>query len=210
MSFVVPVLLDINVYTWKLTAFIKVGKICSKALILWLFLFLTRIVDLWGTCGEPVQICLLWEHHTRVTPPHLSKSMFFFFHQPWSSSSTEAAKPSRMGTPNGWKKCFLLPHRAAVVWRVCWRTAFKTSVASLMTVLYGTAEMLSGKRQKLERDHSDNKPQGSEYLGAFCVTVRWGLFKKTEQKKWNKIKQHLYICPRLFFSNRSRCVCVKW
>lgn len=41
-----------------------------------------------------------------------------------------------------------------------------------MTVLYGTAEMLSGKRQKLERDHSDNKPQGSEYLGAFCVTVR--------------------------------------
>lgn len=62
--------------------------------------------------------------------------------------------------------------RAAVVWRVCWRTAFKNSVASLMTVLYGTAEMLSGKRQKLERDHSDNKPQGSEYLGAFCVTVR--------------------------------------
>lgn len=57
-----------------------------------------------------------------------------------------------------------------------------------MTVLYVTAEMSSGKRQKLEGDHSDNKPQGSEYLGVFCVTVWWGLFKKTEQKKRKEIK----------------------
>lgn len=60
--------------------------------------------------------------------------------------------------------------------------------------------------RKLERDHSDNKPQGSEYLGAFCVTVRWGLFKKTEQNKQNKTAP-LHLPSSLLFKQVQVCVC---
>lgn len=110
-----------------------------------------------------------------------------------------------MGTPNGWKKWFLLPYRAAVVWQVCWRTAFKNSAARLMTVLYVTAEMSSGKRLKLEGDHSNNKPQGSEYL---CFV--W-MFDEVYSRKLNKRNENktapLHLPSSLLFKQVQVCVC---